>query len=100
MRARPAVCPKCRTLGLATDCSESIGHVRKARTMSGDYGTEPELIVTITFAIPVPTGEEDHLRETATRLHDEWINDPESLIDALREASEDYDLQVKPLSEA
>lgn len=95
------LCPKCRALGSTTDCTDSIKHARRSRgnPVSDAFDDEPELIVTLTFAVPGHGDDEELLREKATRLHDEWLNDPEDLIEAFRIVGDDFDLQVKPLNE-
>lgn len=91
-------CPKCRALGLDTDCTDSIPYARRKNSMNpyGDDGDE--LLVTVSFAVPVSGEDREYMRDHATRFRDELTDDPQQLLDLIR-GLDDYDLQVKPFSE-
>lgn len=86
------LCPKCRALGLSTDCSDRLRHERTP--VSGyDQDEYAELHVTISFGVLVAVDEEP-LRQKALALHDDWTEDPEPMLEYLKELGLDYTLQV------
>lgn len=88
--AATILCPKCRALGLTTDCADRL-------TMHPD-DEEYELEVTMRFAVPVTSSLDLDPVEMATRMREKWINDEGLLKDVLDDAvDEDYDLTVRPV---
>lgn len=96
-----ARCPKCRALGLSTDCTDRINHANpRERTMNSFEDDErQELQVTISFPVPIFSDPTMGIREHATAMRDRWIEDPGELLELIRDVGDDYDLQVKPFCE-
>jgi hypothetical protein len=87
---RKILCPKCRTLGLTHDCSDTL-------LVSSD--DEYELEVTLTFSVPVTSTLAMGPHEMATHYRETWLSeDPDQLKNVLIDVvDDDYDLQVKPV---
>jgi hypothetical protein len=94
-----ARCPKCRSLGLDTDCADRLTHGKNAVNDDDPF----ELEVTLTFAVPVSSSlvladpHEAWPRTCARR----WMTEESqacrtSCIDAVNGDYGDYDLQVRP----
>jgi hypothetical protein len=91
-------CPKCRTLGLGTDCTERMIHDHLAAGMSPSENDDYELEVTLTFAVPVSSTVLADPHQMATHMRETWINEDSQLQDVLAESVfGDYDLQVRPV---
>lgn len=58
-----------------------------------------ELQVTLSFTYPVKV-EEGGLRDQALALRDKWIEEPRLMVSYLGDVDDDFDLQVKTLSES
>jgi hypothetical protein len=91
-------CPKCRTLGLDTDCTERMIHDHKDKSMILGENDDYELEVTLTFAVPVTSSLTADPHQMATHMRETWINEETQLQDVLAECVfGDYDLQVRPV---
>jgi hypothetical protein len=91
-------CPKCRTLGLDTDCTERMIHEHKADGMIPSENDDYELEVTLTFAVPVNSSVLADPHQMATHMRETWMSEETQLQDVLAESVfGDYDLQVRPV---
>lgn len=89
-----ARCPRCRSLGLSTDCAEELIHGQPGMNHDGDY----ELEVTMTFPVPVTSTLPLDPVEMATHMREVWLSEDTVLADLLIEAAgDDFDLQVRPV---
>ncbi len=89
-----ARCPKCRSLGLPTDCADRLTHGQDLVNDDDSY----ELEVTLTFAVPVTSTLVLDPHQMATHMRETWINEESQLQEVLAESVfGDYDLQVKPV---
>ena len=88
-----ARCPKCRSLGLGTDCADRLIHGKSAVNEDDPF----ELEVTLTFAVPVNSTLVLDPHEMATHVRETWMNEDANFQNVLIDAvNGDYDLQVKP----
>ncbi len=100
---RIPLCPKCRELGLETDCSDRLNHgeqdgvpaVRPETDDPDNYDIE----VTLRFPIPRMWDYDADPHEVSTHLRETWLDDPVQFRKVLTEAaeSEDFDLVVRPV---
>lgn len=89
------LCPKCRALGLSTDCTERLNHEVSTVNYEGD---DYELEVTVTFAVPVTSTLPYGPHEMATHMREQWISEEADLQDVVRDyVKGEFDLQVKPV---
>lgn len=94
------LCPKCRVLGLDTDCSDRLRYANKQAGMNSEYddGTV-EMEVTLSFLAPVTSSLDLDPAQMATHMREQWIEEPTKFERILQEAlNEDYDLSVRPIS--
>lgn len=94
---KPSIlCPRCRALGLETDCSEQLGHAHKDTAMNETDSYELE--VTLTFPVPVTSTLPLDPHEMATHVRERWINEDLELAQVVARAidEESFDLQVRP----
>lgn len=95
------LCPKCRALGLDTDCSDRLTHAHKQDFMSGDPYDDGslELEVTVSFMAPITSSLELDPVQMATHMRELWIDEPTKLEKVVQEAlNDDFDLNVRPSS--
>lgn len=94
------LCPKCRSLGLSTDCSERLLHAKKKNTMIRDYDEGVvEMEVTVSFMAPVTSSLDRDPSQMATYMRETWIEEPGALGKVITDAlDDDYDVSVKPVS--
>lgn len=86
-------CPKCRALGLDTDCADRLIHGQDSMSQSDGF----ELEVTLTFTVPVTSSLPLDPHQMATHMRETWINEESQLQEVLLESVfGDYDLEVKP----
>lgn len=86
---RKIICPRCRELGLGTDCAE-----RLLVHDSDDY----QLQVTVTFEIPAPAGPDLDPHEMAAHTRERFLSDLD-VSSALQQAvaDDDYQLNIRPV---
>ncbi len=92
-------CPKCRSLGLDTDCSERLLHAHTPAVMNEYDDDVVELEVTVSFMAPITSSLDLDPVQMATHMREVWIEEPIKLEKVIQDAlTEDYDLAVKPVS--
>lgn len=94
------LCPKCRSLGLDSDCTDRLKHAHRQSVMTGEYdeGTV-ELEVTFSFLAPITSSLDLDPVQMATHMREHWIEEPGRLERVLQDAlTEDFDLAVRPVS--
>ncbi len=90
-KPKTILCPKCRALGLTTDCTDQLSVDDMA---DDDYVLE----VTFTFEVPVTSTLVKDPHEMAVHMQESWMNDDAQMREVLNEAVEtEYDLAVKPV---
>ena len=94
------LCPKCRSLGLRTDCSDRLRHANKQAGMNDPYDdTTLEMEVTVSFMAPITSSLDLDPVQMATHMREMWIDEPTKLEKVVQEAlNEDFDLSVRPVS--
>jgi hypothetical protein len=91
-------CPKCRNLGLSTDCSERLTHARKGNTVRELDDDNFEMEVTLRFAVPVAYTSADDPHRQAQVMREGWVEEPDQLVTFIAEAlADDFDLTVVPV---
>lgn len=94
------LCPKCRALGLETDCTDRMIHAHaKQRSMNGE-DLDYRLEVTVVFDVPVTSTLPLDPFEMATRMRETWMDDDIEFTKLLADVPDlDYDLRVVPVFE-
>jgi hypothetical protein len=104
-------CPKCRSLGLPTDCADQLRH--EARTPTGENVTRATdgsdddywLEVTVRFVAPVSSTLDLDPHQMATHMRDIWSTDDPPLFGRLLADADDgmfgdVDIEVRPVFES
>jgi hemerythrin superfamily protein len=88
------LCPKCRALGLHTDCTEQL---KDAGTRMKPTEAPYELEVTLRFSVAVTSTLTYDPTEMAMHMRDRWADDEKELEGVVTEGLwGEYDLQVRP----
>lgn len=104
-------CPKCRSLGLPTDCADQLKHEHRAPT--GENVTRATdgsddgywLEVTVRFVVPLSSTLDLDPHQMATHMRDIWTtDDPPVFASVLADANDgmfgDVDIEVRPVFES
>ncbi len=85
-------CPKCRALGLTTDCLDQIGHAVSSENIV-------DIDISVRFAVTETLQDGQSPQEAATRLWEMYLSKPWLLVAALDEAvgAEEFSLVVRPI---
>lgn len=101
---RRIICPACRALGSGEDCVDRIKHaprVQAGNLMSRTEFDAPDYVdfqVVLTLPVSVEIIDQP-LRAEADELYTQLTEDPEQLIELLRNADGDYDIRVNTPAE-